>query len=90
LEVEVEMKITFQELNKKPRGCLFLFLCLTSSSSFSLQVRVPDAVHTTGSGDTHVSPKYLKTNKQKPPTLNNKTKAKQNQPNPQTQNRPVL
>uniref|UniRef100_A0A8B9PUB7 U2 snRNP-associated SURP motif-containing protein n=1 Tax=Apteryx owenii TaxID=8824 RepID=A0A8B9PUB7_APTOW len=30
----------------------FFFLCLTSSS-FSLQVRVPDAVHTAGSADTH-------------------------------------
>lgn len=67
---------------KKPRGCLFLFVFLTSSS-FSLQVRAPDAVHTTGSADTHVSPKYLKPAKKPHPN-------KKIQPNPQTQNGPIL
>lgn len=55
---------------KKQRlfGCFF-FLCLTSSS-FALQVRASDAVHTTGSADAHVSPKYLKTTKEKPKQKN--------------------
>lgn len=60
LDLEVEIKITFKEINQKKKStCLlpsFLFLCLTSFA-FSLQVRLPDAVHNTGSADTHVSPK---------------------------------
>lgn len=58
--VDFEPGITCRELNQKEAVCLpgFLFPCLTSSS-FSLQVRAPDAVHNTGSADTHVRPNVL-------------------------------
>lgn len=55
--VNLEPGITCRGLNQKEAVCWpgFLFLCLTSSS-FSLQVRAPDAAHNTGSADTHVRP----------------------------------
>uniref|UniRef100_A0A8C9L2A0 U2 snRNP-associated SURP motif-containing protein n=2 Tax=Serinus canaria TaxID=9135 RepID=A0A8C9L2A0_SERCA len=57
------MKIHIPRTGKNPPEviCLFLVVCLTSSS-FSPQVRGPDAVHTTGSADSHVSPKHLNKN----------------------------
>uniref|UniRef100_A0A8C5IYJ3 U2 snRNP-associated SURP motif-containing protein n=1 Tax=Junco hyemalis TaxID=40217 RepID=A0A8C5IYJ3_JUNHY len=48
------MKIHIPRTGKTPPEVVYLFLvvCLTSSS-FSPQVRGPDAVHTTGSADSH-------------------------------------
>lgn len=58
VNLEAGKRITCRELNEKEAVCLpgYLFPCLTSFS-FCLQVRAPDAVHNTGSADTHVRPK---------------------------------
>lgn len=60
VNLEAGKRITCRELNEKEAVCLpgYLFPCLTSFS-FCLQVRAPDAVHNTGSADTHVRPKWF-------------------------------